>query len=176
MRMFVAAWPSNAVVSALARMPRPELAGVRWTSKSQWHVTLRFLGDLPDPSPVIDSLAAGLSDVAPASALLARRARRFGPSVVGVPVQGLDGLAAAVAAATPGQGAGERRPFRGHLTLARCRGQVPAAVLSVGLPSLRWTLREIALVRSHLDPGGVRYETLFTVGLGRGARSGETAG
>lgn len=164
MRLFVAVWPSSTVVAALARMPRPELAGVRWTTKDQWHVTLRFLGDLPDPGPVIDALAAELCDVPAATASLARRARRFGPSAVGVPVQGLDSLAGvvarAVAEAIPASAVGESRRFVGHLTLARCRGRIPAAALAVGLPSLRWRVQEVALVRSHLGPAGPRYETL----------------
>lgn len=166
MRLFVAVWPSSAVVAALARMPRPELAGVRWTTKDQWHVTLHFLGDLADPGPVIDALAAGLRDVPAATASLARRARRFGPSAVGVPVQGLDSLAGAVARAVaeaipaPAPAVGESRRFTGHLTLARCRRRVPAAALAVGLPSLRWRVQEVVLVRSHLGPAGPRYETL----------------
>ena len=44
MRLFVAVWPPDDVIDVLADLPRPEVAGVRWTTRGQWHVTLRFLG------------------------------------------------------------------------------------------------------------------------------------
>ncbi|NIR41602.1 MAG: RNA 2',3'-cyclic phosphodiesterase, partial [Actinobacteria bacterium] len=43
-RLFVAVWPPPSVVDLLARLPRREEPGVRWTTEAQWHVTLRFLG------------------------------------------------------------------------------------------------------------------------------------
>jgi 2'-5' RNA ligase len=45
-RLFVAVWPPNDVVDVLADLPRPDVAGVRWTTQGQWHVTLRFLGQV----------------------------------------------------------------------------------------------------------------------------------
>lgn len=165
MRLFVAVWPSRAAVASLQRMRRPEHPGVRWTTEAQWHVTLRFLGEVDDPQPVVAALEQGLQEVPAAEVVADRRARRFGPAAVGVPVHGLDAVATAVAEATAGWGAVEPRAFRGHLTLARCRGRVPAATLAVGLPTLRWTAGEVALVRSRLDPGGARYETLRAVAL-----------
>ena len=47
-RMFIAAWPPSAVLDALDALPRRDVAGVRWTTREQWHVTLRYLGDV-DP-------------------------------------------------------------------------------------------------------------------------------
>jgi 2'-5' RNA ligase len=165
MRLFVAAWPSRPVVKALQRLPRREIAGVRWTTEHQWHVTLRFLGDVEDPTPVAEALRTGLRDVVAADVVADRRARRFGPAVVGVPVHGLEPVAAAVAAATAAWGRTETRPFRGHLTLARCRGRAPAATLSIGLPVLQWRAEEVCLVRSHLHPTGAAYETIETCSL-----------
>jgi 2'-5' RNA ligase len=165
MRLFVAAWPSRPVLGALRRLQRPELAAVRWTTEAQWHITLRFLGEVEDPEPVAEALTAGLRRVAPADVVADRRARRYGPSAVGVPVRGLEAIAAAVAAATAAWGQIETRPFRGHLTLARRRGRVPAATLSVGLPVLRWHADEVCLVRSHLGAAGARYETMRAVVL-----------
>ena len=98
---------------------RPERPDVRWTTRPQWHVTLRFLGEVADPVPVVAAL-----DAAP------RRLRghagacggRLGRGVVMVPVGGLEALAGEVAAATAAIGRPpERRPFAGHLTLARVR-------------------------------------------------------
>jgi 2'-5' RNA ligase len=114
-------------------------------------VTLRFLGDVDDVAPITAELERRLAGAAPATAVTARRARRFGASAIGVPVAGLDELAGAV---------GGRQPFKGHLTLARCRGQVPSAAMATGLPVLEWPVGEVALVRSHLDRAGARYETL----------------
>ena len=165
MRLFVAAWPSRVVVNALRRLPRPDVTGVRWTTEDQWHVTLRFLGDLEDPTPVAEALRTGLRDVASTDVTADRRARRFGPAVVGVPVHGLEPVAAAVASATAPWGKTETRPFRGHLTLARCRGRAPAALLSIGLPALRWRADAVCLVRSHLRPTGAAYETIETCEL-----------
>ncbi len=49
MRLFVAVWPSAAVVDELRGLERPARPGVRWTTADQWHVTLRFLGEMEDP-------------------------------------------------------------------------------------------------------------------------------
>jgi 2'-5' RNA ligase len=166
-RLFVAVWPSRHVIGSLRRLPRLDHPQVRWTTERQWHVTLRFHGDVDDPTPVGDALEAGLVAVAPAVATAERRARRYGPGALGVPVHGLDELATAVEAATARWGTARGRPFRGHLTLARCRGRVPAAAMATGLPALRWDVDEVALVRSHLDRAGARYETLRVVGLVR---------
>ena len=166
-RLFVAVWPSRPVVGALRRLPRLDHPHVRWTTEKQWHVTLRFLGDVDDGDAVGTALLAAVpARVAPTVATAERRVRRFGPSAIGVPVHGLDEVAATVLAATDRWGSErEARPFRGHLTLARCRGRVPAAALATGLPALRWAVQEVALVRSHLDRAGARYETVLTVPL-----------
>ena len=53
MRLFVAAWPPPEVVASLAALPRPDVAGLRWTRPDQWHVTLRFLGHVEGVEPVV---------------------------------------------------------------------------------------------------------------------------
>ena len=58
MRLFVAAWPPADVVEALRGLDRPVVTGMRWTTADQWHVTLRFLGDVDDPAPVVAALTA----------------------------------------------------------------------------------------------------------------------
>jgi 2'-5' RNA ligase len=165
-RLFVAVWPPRDVIGALRRLPRLDHPQLRWTTEGQWHVTLRFLGDVDDPTPIDAALGAGLAACAPAVAVAERRVRRFGAGALGVPVRGLDDLATAVAVATQPWGS-ERaaQPFRGHLTLARCRGRVPAAAMATGLPVLRWDVAEVALVRSHLGRAGARYETLRAIRL-----------
>ncbi|MER3453020.1 MAG: RNA 2',3'-cyclic phosphodiesterase, partial [Acidimicrobiia bacterium] len=51
MRLFVAVWPPEEVLDVVAKLPRPGVVGLRWTSREQWHVTLRFFGSVPEPAP-----------------------------------------------------------------------------------------------------------------------------
>jgi RNA 2',3'-cyclic 3'-phosphodiesterase len=159
-RLFVAVWPPADVLDRLDALPRLPLAGARWTTRPQWHVTLRFLGpvDVRVATAALDHLAA-----APTTAVLGPRPRRLGKSVLMVPVAGLDDLAAAVADATDGLGEPGEHPYRGHLTLARARlGSVPALDVDV---EATWPVEEVALVESHLHPAGARYDTVHTVAL-----------
>ena len=163
MRLFVAVWPSEEVGEALARLPRPEAPGLRWTRPDQWHVTLRFLGE-SDP----DEAAGALADLAAQSAVaeLGPATRLLGKRIVVVPVDGLDDLAGTVVAATAGLGEPpEDRPFTGHLTLARARGPVPPGTggtpITGGFP-----VGEVSLVRSRTLPEGAVYETLERFSLG----------
>ena len=47
-RLFVAAVPPAAVLDQIAELTRPEIEGLRWTTRDQWHATLRFLGRVSD--------------------------------------------------------------------------------------------------------------------------------
>ncbi len=170
MRLFVAVWPPPEVVGALVRLPRLESEGERWTSPEQWHVTLRFLGEVGDAAEgraAFDRIdlgqAAGtVAEIGPATAC-------FGRHVLQAPVGGLDALAAAVLAATAEVGAPPGAPFSGHLTLARARGQrrrggrPDGADLRrlAGAPiSARWPVTEITLVASTPGSAGSRYRVL----------------
>ncbi len=107
------------------------------------------------------------------SATLGPRATALGDRVWVLPVNGLDGLAAAVQEATrelvPVTG---RRRFRGHVTLARARRPGSLA----GLPSADvggdWIVDEMTLVCSHLHPHGARYEVIGEWPLGKEGRVG----
>ena len=139
MRLFVAVWPPEEVLDLIEGLPRPALPGLRWTPRSQWHVTLQFLGELHEP-PRLPRL-----DLDPPTATLGPASRRLG-RVTALPVSGLDELAARF----PQDGG---RPFRGHLTIAR--GQAPAVACAAA-----WPVEEVTLVRSHLGQGPARYEVL----------------
>ncbi|HEX6236686.1 MAG TPA: 2'-5' RNA ligase family protein [Acidimicrobiales bacterium] len=167
MRLFVAVQPPPAVLDALEALPRPERPGIRWTKRAHWHVTLRFLGEVADPAPVVEALEG--APVQRCVARLGPGAEVLGRGVVSVPVAGLDDLATGVAAALGGMGtANDDRRFRGHVTLARtarggARGAVRAVVreLADRPVSATFDVDEVRLVRSHLGGGPPRYEDLY---------------
>ncbi len=151
----------------MAALPRPHVAGLRWTTAEQWHVTLRFLGDADEVSA---HEAFGRIAVGPeVEASLGPVTGRFGRRVLHVPVHGLEGLAAATVAATATVGLPpDTRPFAGHITLARARDRrgVDLRPLAGVAVDGRWTVGEIALVASHL--GGnrpSRYEVVSRLPL-----------
>jgi 2'-5' RNA ligase len=161
-RLFVAVWPPPAVVQLLESLPRPHHRDVRWTGPDQWHVTLRFLGEVDEEQvpALVESLAAHLAVVPPPDVLLGPVSRRLGRAVLMLPVTGLDDVAAAVLEATAGVvPLDDPRPFTGHLTLARGRRRaaVPAA-LARAPASAGWRVDEVALVRSRTHPAGARYD------------------
>lgn len=168
-RLFAGVWPPPEVTQILGSLERPEVRGVRWTTPAQWHVTLAFLGDVAESrtEEVASALVAVTARAAaPPEARLGPRTVRLGRSVLCVPVDGLDGLGTMVRAAfvaAPPQVARDPRPSRGHLTLARASGRhiVPAPLVGARLEA-SWRVREVALVRSELDPTGARYTTLVT--------------
>jgi 2'-5' RNA ligase len=153
--------------------------GLRWTGRDAWHLTLAFLGEVPEPvgarlAPRLEraaarhprlSLSLGGAGAFPGAA----QARVLWTGVRGEP-SALPALAGSVAAGAlragaPPAGAGRR--FQPHLTLARCREPVdvqPLVHRLSGYAGTPWTAGEIYLIRSHL-PGGrphdrPRYETL----------------
>jgi 2'-5' RNA ligase len=166
-RLFVAILPPDPVLDAVAGLRRPERPGVRWTTRAQWHVTLRFLGEVPDPGPVIAALDG--ARLAPCEARLGPAVAGLGREVVMVPVDGLDVLADAVVTATAGLGRPpEDRPFTGHLTLARVRRGAPRGarrgVVGEAIEA-RFPVTDVRLVRSHLGRDGARYEDLHVRAL-----------
>jgi RNA 2',3'-cyclic 3'-phosphodiesterase len=165
MRLFVGVVPPDRVLDEIERLRRPDRPGVRWTRRDQWHVTLRFLGEVGDP----DSVAAAL-DTAPlprCEARLGPRVRALGRQVVCLPVAGLDALAKTVAEATAGLGQPpDHRQFRGHLTLARLRRPARPSGLTGDVIEDSFPVTDVRLIRSHQTDGGSRYEDLHIVRLG----------
>jgi 2'-5' RNA ligase len=171
-RCFVAVWPSTQVVRALAGLPRPAVERLRWSSEDQWHVTLRFFGEL---SPAqVDEACRALEPVAgpwpEEVAVQGGPATRFlGPGLIVWPVAGLGPLAGAVAKATAriGQPVPDR-PFVGHLTIARgARGtDLRTAPHHLAPLAASWRVTSLSLVRSELDPRGARYRDLRAFPLG----------
>ncbi|MFQ5557078.1 MAG: RNA 2',3'-cyclic phosphodiesterase [Acidimicrobiales bacterium] len=162
-RLFVAVWPPAEVLDEICGLPRPVDAGVRWTRREHLHVTLRFLGAVDDAR--VGELTDSLSDVS-AEATIARlgpAVRRLGARVAMIPVAGVDELADVVGSATAAFG-DRRRPFVGHLTVARARRAVPDCVLGARMHA-EFEVGRIALVRSRLTSDGPRYEDVVGVTL-----------
>ena len=169
MRLFVCVRPPDDVLDRLDEVIarcRPGTSGsVRWSDRSTWHVTLHFLGEVADPDPVVEALAgltlpAVTAELGPAVELL-------GPRVVCAPIAGLEGLARTVQGAVAHLGEPrDARPFRAHVTLARL-GRSGGGHPCVGLLiAARWTVDDLALVRSHLRAGPAVYEDLFVRAVG----------
>lgn len=168
MRLFVAVWPPDELVADLAALERPELAGVRWTTRDQWHVTLRFLGEVDSSAPVERALDGVGRAVAPTIAVAGPRTTRV-RNMLWLRVDGLADVATAVIDATREIGAPpDARPFRGHMTLARQRGRRRGDALRVvagAAVGRSWTVDAIDLVQSRLGPEGASYTTRCRVAL-----------
>src|SRR5262245_4363628 len=173
-----------AAVTERLRRAAPR-ADVRWSSVETLHVTLKFLGEVPDARvPDVARMLTGVAgDHAPLS-LAAAGAGGFPsgshPRVVYVGILGdvaeLARLAGAIDGALGSLGfPSERRMFRGHLTLGRVRSPSGAARLADALRSAAgetagtWTAEEVVLYRSRLHPKGAVHEVVARFPLaGRG--------
>jgi 2'-5' RNA ligase len=174
--MFVAVWPDDATRRRLCGLELGTVPGLKAVEPAQWHVTLRFLGQVDDDLvPVlVDALGqAAAHVVGPVRCILGPATSWFsGAKVLQIPVAGLDRAAEAVREATvpvvPDPTPG-RMAFAGHLTIARLKGRRPdptARAAVAGLPfSAEFAVKNLALVSSHLSPEGARYSTLARLPL-----------
>lgn len=154
---------------------RLNLPKARWTTREQWHVTLKFLGEVPeDRLPEVVEIAGTCGTASPpvgtrlteiGSFPRGRRAR-----VIWVGLED-DARVMALLAATLEEelgGAGfrkEGRDLHPHLTLARFRVPQPIEqeMGSSGpyeFDRTPFEVGEIVLFRSHLNPKGATYEPL----------------
>jgi RNA 2',3'-cyclic 3'-phosphodiesterase len=148
-------------------------ADVRWADRAQLHLTLKFLGAVPDDR--VPEVSTRLATVAAAAAPIELAAGGVGgfptlkrPRVLWVGVtagaSALAELAHAVDRAMTGLGfAPEERPFRGHLTIGRVRSPRGGAALAKALEAAgaplfgSWTVSEVVLYESRLRPTGAVY-------------------
>jgi len=171
-RAFVAVAIPDAAAEIVRGLDRPALRQVRWTTPEQWHVTVRFLGEVADPAPLAAALGAVpthlrarhagtvRAELGPASAWFPGR------QVLQVPVAGLDALAAVVDEVVSPWCAPSDYPFTGHLTLARVRGRARGPASLAGTPvAAAWVVEEVALMSSTLEPGGARHRVESVVAL-----------
>ena len=154
---------------------------IRWTAAEQFHVTLRFLGNV-DPVRV-ESLIAALQSVCAEAAPFRLQVGQVGffppgqrPRVVWVGLHESEGRLAAfqTAVARVVQDYAEKaedHPFSGHLTLGRIKNlpSTEARALTQRAQALsqrvlgEWTADHLELIRSELRPQGSHYTGVATL-------------
>jgi 2'-5' RNA ligase len=174
MRLFVAVELPDAIKDELARMSstlREAAPDAKWVPRDNLHLTLSFLGEVPDErvTPIgdaLDSVAAGAQGLRAHLGALgafpsARRAR-----VLWVALEDEGGSLLKVAEATaealePLGFPREARPWTAHVTLARFRtpGAV-ASLLEAKVSPLAFDLSGLTIYRSRLARPAPRYEVL----------------
>jgi RNA 2',3'-cyclic 3'-phosphodiesterase len=159
-------------------------AKVRWATRDQFHLTLKFLGGIP--SPEVDGLAEAIRGVGGQFAPIELFARAIGffpraraPRVLWAGLSDGRGqlpalhaaLEQAVAAFTAE--APEER-FAGHVTLGRLKDMQRADIetltkVAAGMAERvfgQWTARNILLMRSFVSPKGAQYAAIAAAPLG----------
>ena len=156
---------------------------VRWARRAQFHLTLRFLGDVE--AARVDALREAIRAACRGFGALHLRAERLGffpdlryPRVAWVGVwdqaEQLPRLQQTIEAATQGftTEAKEER-FTGHITLARIKGIKRPEAEALGKAAAgmaarvfgQWTAYQIGLMRSQLLPQGARHSTIASIAL-----------
>jgi len=143
---------------------------------SNWHVTLRFIGEMDQPA--IDLLIHSLDETDLGSRFRVRwgglgafpRPSKATVAWLGVAegASQLSALAGRVESAVNATGvAPEDRPFRPHLTLSRIRphADVRDLVDSVSSTQIVMPVDRVLLMSSHLDEGRTRYEQVESFDL-----------
>ena len=187
-RLFVAVELPDEIRAALAALQdelrRHVPEGLRWVRQEGIHLTLKFLGETPaERLPAIQQALEQAAGASRPHALSLGGLGTFGsgsrPQVLWI---ALDGDVDATSALQQQVEGGleplgysrERRPFAPHLTLARVRpesARAVAAPLGGALEAVRpprgeMQVRELALMRSFLRPGGAVYRAVATFPLG----------
>jgi len=164
-RLFVAIDPSAPVRDALARLSHG-VPGAKWVAPEQFHLTLRFIGEVD--GGMLDEIAEALGDVeAPAFTLALDGVGHFpprgAPRVLWAGVNddaALGRLHERIEARLRWLGvAPDRRGFAPHVTLARLK-QAPLArvrdylALNGGFATEDFPVTEFQLYSSHLGTAG----------------------
>ena len=165
MRLFVALLPPADAIAELADAIAPhrrDWQTLRWVEPERWHVTLAFLGQVPDTAlPDLDARLTSVAADNPALRLSLNSSGTFpAQNLSTVLWTGLDGcrvqliaLAGSVNAAARRAGAVETdpKPMHPHLTVARARPAADLAALRAALAGFHgklWSANEIHLVCS----------------------------
>lgn len=176
-RIFIAIPLAVSVRAALGEVRQRNDNNFRWVAENQYHITLRFLGEVTEAE--LDRVQAAvrqavvgwqermnLSVRGLGAFPNVRRARILWAGVEG-DAAALKRLHARVEAQLVGHGfASEERPFRPHITLARLRtpGPLPAYLERYREHTFgNWRVERIHVIESELSPAGPRYTVRLNV-------------
>jgi len=188
-RLFVAISIPEAVRDEIIRVQR-ELQPlvprnvVRWAKPDQFHLTLRFLGDVPVDG--VEDLKKSVGAVCRNARPLFLRGEGVGffpnsrlPRVIWVGINDGEGRLVELqkqieAAVSPFSLEPGEKNFKGHATLGRLKNPRPADTrdLAARAQSLEkrlfgeWTVHEIEIIRSKLSPAGARHTSFAAFRLG----------
>lgn len=169
-------------VRGLQEQLKAEGLQLRWVSPANIHLTLRFLGEIETSS--VDSVAAAVDASGGCTAPIDLVVQGLGvfpnlrrPNVLwtglGGQLDAMQQLHARLEYQLELSGfAGDRRPFRPHLTLARIKGRINCQHLRQVLQDMGdfepapFTAGELILFRSDLRPQGAVYTPLARKKLG----------
>ena len=153
----------------------------KWVRSENIHLTLKFLGDISSKN--LKKAGDAIIDAASENVSISLSAKGIGvfpgvkrPRVIWTGITGqtkelgdlqktLDGKLEAVGFPK------EKRPFRGHLTIARIKGKVDARRLIDAMKELGkfeskiFIADEVVLFKSELRPSGAVYTKLMTAAL-----------
>lgn len=187
-RLFVAVTVPEGVIAKMEeaqtelRRVLPQRS-VRWARREQFHLTLRFLGDVE--AARVEALGEAIRVACRGFGALHLRAERVGffpdlryPRVAWVGVQDqaeqLPRLQQTVDAVTESFTTEEKEErFTGHITLARLKGikRPEAEALGKAASGMvdrlfgQWTAYQIGLMRSELLPQRARHSTIASIAL-----------
>jgi 2'-5' RNA ligase len=175
--MFVAVWPDESTRKRLSLLKLGILPSLRPVRPEQWHITLRFLGEVDEclVPAITDSLGTAARTLTGVRCEVGSSTAWFSDDrVLQIPARGLDQAARAVRRATipivPEAGKGGSR-FTGHITVARTRRRFvdPAARMDLaGIPFVStFDVDYFDLVQSELANEGPEYRTLARFPLAR---------
>ncbi len=167
--------PGDARIHLVEGLRHFELPG-RAVPPENWHVTLRFLGEVQPTA--YERFLHGLDEVSGLGGFSLRledmgafpNPRRAAVVWVGIGAGATELADLAAIAEEAAVDAGldpEERPFRPHLTLARVRPPADATRLVGEHVDIGWHCDRVVVYRSLHGPGGARYDPLETFPLGR---------
>jgi 2'-5' RNA ligase len=167
------------IAAAIVQL-RPRIPGIRWLPPANFHLTLKFLGDIEEAK--VAPIAAALERELYPFSCFTINAKGLGvfpdlkrPRILWVGLVGgeLNALAStAEKALVPFGFAAERRSFTPHLTIGRWR-QFNGSPKELGDEIEKWrghdfgrsNVHEVLLFQSVLKPEGAVYRPLKTVAL-----------
>ena len=155
-------------------------ANIRWVKAANLHLTLRFLGDIPEEAipPLAENIKGntqgfGRFDLSLSGLGAFPNLRR--PRVIwigsGSGTDRLKSLAAKVEQATIESGFGKGdKPFSSHLTIGRVKfsrglDQLLAQIEKTEYESSSFGVNEVIIFKSDLSPAGPKYTRLETISL-----------